>query len=191
MTRYQEADAIDFIFTKAKPAVNIVNLGYLARYIKTVHNPENTFYMNGSMGLCLAFSVGVASQSNNTVNCIVGDGAFLMNLQSLVMLRSFGEPLLNLRIIMVDNHCHNSTGAQPSYSEKIDFKALCQAFHLHFFTVASDKEFEAAYTALDTTASPALIHIAVERLTRAPARITDQPAQIMNRFLKNSKLWMK
>ena len=190
MSIYKEEDAIDFLFSAPANTVNIVSLGYLSRYIKTIHDPADTFYMNGSMGLCLPFGIGISMCARKRVQCIIGDGSFIMNLQSLLMLKSCSSKPGNLVIIVIDNQCHNSTGQQNTYSEKLEFRSLSEAFGITFFQAGSNGELGKSLYHAGVSGAPALIHVTVAPMRLAPLRITQSLPEIKQAFLKNSSTWI-
>jgi phosphonopyruvate decarboxylase len=72
--------------------------------------PTNDFYMMGSMGCAIGIGLGVALNTKKTVYVLTGDGALLMHLGSLATVAKLNLP--NLKIIVINNGCHESTGGQ-------------------------------------------------------------------------------
>jgi phosphonopyruvate decarboxylase len=79
--------------------------------------PTNDFYMMGSMGCAIGIGLGLALNTKKNVYVLTGDGALLMHLGSLATVAKYNLP--NLKIIVLNNGCHDSTGGQPTNFEMV------------------------------------------------------------------------
>ena len=79
--------------------------------------PNEDFIMVGSMGCALAIAVGAAMNTKKEVFCILGDGNFLMKMGTLATYRKYLPR--NLKIYVLNNGVHDSTGAQPTAFEAV------------------------------------------------------------------------
>jgi len=79
--------------------------------------PTNDFYMMGSMGCAVGIGLGLALNTKRNVYVLTGDGALLMHLGSLATVAKYNLP--NLKIIVLNNGCHDSTGGQPTNFEQV------------------------------------------------------------------------
>jgi len=98
-------------------ALIITSNGKLSRELFEVRKKrnewENDFYAMGSMGCAIGIGIGVAMNTDKPVYVIIGDGALMMKLGSVAdMLKNWG--VNNLKIIVLNNECHASTGGQPT-----------------------------------------------------------------------------
>ncbi len=100
----------------------IASTGYISREVFRYDRPLN-FYVMGSMGAALGIGVGIAMNVNQRVFVINGDGSALMSLGTMITAKSL--KLTNLYHFILDNNCHESTGAQKTNSDQVDFEMLC------------------------------------------------------------------
>lgn len=84
------------------------------------------FYGGGSLGDAAGVALGLAlAQPQRPVLVLVGDGASLMGLASLVTIASQGPP--NLTIHVFENDMHEMTGGQPiPGAGVVDFAAIAR-----------------------------------------------------------------
>ena len=81
--------------------------------------------MIGSMGLVSSIALGLAiSKPDKKIVVIDGDGAFLMNLNSIVTV--FAQNPKNLTWIVINNKAYGSTGNQTTYAENLDLKEIAK-----------------------------------------------------------------
>ncbi len=78
--------------------------------------PTDDFYCQGAMGCVLGIGLGVALNTKKQVYVLTGDGALLMKLGSLATIAKHN--LDNLRIVVLNNNSHASTGGQPTAFQK-------------------------------------------------------------------------
>lgn len=97
--------------------------GHLSRDLYSVKDRPLNFYVLGSMGACLPVAIGIALNTKREVHAVIGDGEALMNLSSLVLMNNLLLP--NLRLIILDNNCYESTGSQRTISNSVNFRDLC------------------------------------------------------------------
>ena len=72
--------------------------------------------MLGSMGLSSSIGLGLATQVNDTVVSVDGDGSVLMNLGTLSTIAR--QAPKNFILLIVDNGSYGSTGDQPTQTAK-------------------------------------------------------------------------
>ncbi|MCP4283365.1 MAG: phosphonopyruvate decarboxylase [Gammaproteobacteria bacterium] len=101
----------------------VATTGYMGRELYACEDRSNQFYMVGSMGCASSFGLGLAlSQPDRRVYVLDGDGAVLMRMGALATI-GYERPG-NLVHILLDNHCHESTGGQSTVSHSLDFCAI-------------------------------------------------------------------
>jgi len=104
----------------------VATTGYMGRELYACEDRNNQFYMVGSMGCASSFGLGLAlSQSGRRVYVLDGDGAALMRMGALATI-GYERPE-NLVHILLDNHCHESTGGQSTVAHSLDFCAIAAA----------------------------------------------------------------
>jgi thiamine pyrophosphate-dependent acetolactate synthase large subunit-like protein len=77
------------------------------------------FILVGAMGCALPVAMGLALNTKKPVYCLLGDGNFLMKMGAIATLRKLN--LRNLRVFVLDNNCHDSTGGQETAFRHIRF----------------------------------------------------------------------
>jgi len=106
----------------------VSSAGKISREIFYVKDRPLNFYVQGSMGSALPIGIGIAlCKPEREVIVIAGDGEILMGLDSLVLLNKLQkqDKLKNLRLFILDNRSYQSTGNQPTCSDAVDFRLLC------------------------------------------------------------------
>ncbi len=120
------------------------------------------FYGGNSMGDAGGVALGLAlAQPQRPVLVLVGDGASLMGLASLVTIASQGPP--NLTIHVFENDMHEMTGGQPiPGAGVVDFAAIARGAGFPVAAAFDDLEaFRAARPALMAQAGPRLFVLKV------------------------------
>lgn len=101
----------------------ISSLGMTSRTVEAIFKSNNHFPLVGGMGGALAISIGIALNTKKKVWAILGDGESLMGLESFIMVNKL--KLKNLKIFILDNGVHASTGGQGTISKFVNFVSLC------------------------------------------------------------------
>jgi len=97
--------------------------GFISRDLFAIKEKPSNFYMIGSMGLSSSIGLGIALKNpRKHVYVFDGDGNILMNLGSLVTIGRL-QPK-NLIHIVFDNSVHESTGGQPTSTNKIQIEKI-------------------------------------------------------------------
>lgn len=141
--------------------------------------------MVGSMGCLISLALGIAlTQSTKKIVVIDGDGALLMRLGSLTT-AAYYQPD-NLLHILLDNHCHDSTGGQATLSPHVDFPAMAAAAGYPAVVHAAGIEALKSHY-LIWHASPKLtflyLEVASEKSTEPP-RPGLKPHEVKERFIQ-------
>lgn len=113
MRRYELLQEIAPVFDRE---FVICNLGFPSQELYSIRDTERTFYMLGSMGLSSSIGLGLATQVDETVVSIDGDGSVLMNLGTLSTIAR--QAPRNFVLLIVDNGSYGSTGDQPTQTAK-------------------------------------------------------------------------
>ncbi len=133
------------------------------------------FFTVGAMGdassIALGIELGLNSKASQRSKPIMrldakptvvldGDGAFLMQMGSLV---TIGTSEANLLHIVFDNGCHESTGGQPTAARKVNLSKIAEACGYSQVYQAEDEKNlrEAISQALKTNSGPKFIHVKV------------------------------
>lgn len=108
---------------KDEDTIHMATTGVTGRELYEVEDAPNNLYMVGSMGCVSALALGLALvREDKKVIAIDGDGAFLMRMGSITT-NAYYSPK-NMFHLLLDNHCHDSTGGQMTVSKQIDFVSL-------------------------------------------------------------------
>ena len=115
--------------------------GYTSRDLFEHADKLSNFYMIGSMGLSSSIGLGVALKNpKKFVYIFDGDGSILMNLGSLTTIGSL-QPK-NLIHIIFDNKIHESTGGQPTQTNKINIAKIAKMTNYTIFSAKTEKSLE-------------------------------------------------
>lgn len=117
----QSSDETVFVTTTGKTSRELYEIRERHR------QPHGADFLTvGSMGCAATIALGIARyQPNRRVVLVDGDGACLMRMEALATIGHL-QPK-NLLHVLVDNHCHESTGAQPTLSSAVDFPMVAKA----------------------------------------------------------------
>ncbi|HCL56252.1 MAG TPA: phosphonopyruvate decarboxylase [Spirochaetia bacterium] len=111
---------------KTQKTVLIASTGFTGRELYETGDNESNLYIVGSMGLASSIGLGLAlARPDWKVIVIDGDAAFLMHMGSLTG-NAYYRPK-NLLHIVLDNHIHESTGGQFTFSSNADFVRIASA----------------------------------------------------------------
>lgn len=104
----------------------VATTGYTGRELYALKDRAQQLYLVGSMGCASSVGLGLAlGAPHRTVWVLDGDGAALMRMGALATLGYFRPN--NLVHVLLDNQCHESTGAQATVSGSVDFCAVAAA----------------------------------------------------------------
>ena len=142
------------------------------------------FYIVGSMGCASSISLGIALNSSKKILILDGDGATLMQMGTLATV-GYYQPE-NLHHIIFDNHCHESTGGQPTVSKVIHFdKIALSCGYQSSETIKSKKELISYLNEIEGIKCPSLTIIKVRRGSREElGRPTTTPYENKKNFMK-------
>jgi phosphonopyruvate decarboxylase len=100
----------------------VATTGYTGRELYALEDRPQHIYMVGAMGCASSVGLGLAlGCPERRVWVLDGDGALLMRMGALATVGYFRPS--NLVHVVLDNRCHESTGAQATVSASVD---LCQ-----------------------------------------------------------------
>tara|TARA_Y100000817_G_C16782466_1_gene511198 strand:- start:190 stop:1086 length:897 start_codon:yes stop_codon:yes gene_type:complete len=126
-------EVIEKILRSVKKNTRIIcTIGFSSREFLQVKKEKKIkngklFLMVGGMGHASATSLGVYLNSKRKdVICVDGDGAFLMHMGNVATVGAYAKK--NFKYILFDNNAHESTGVQPTISDKINFKKIASGF---------------------------------------------------------------
>lgn len=106
-------EAIAAVAEHAGDALIVCNIGFPSRELYAALDRNENFYMLGSMGLASSIGLGLAlARPEQRVIVLDGDGAVLMNLGTLATIANYAPK--NYLLVILDNCCYGSTGAQPT-----------------------------------------------------------------------------
>ena len=112
--------------TPGEQDVVIATTGHTGRELYALEDRDRHLYLVGSMGCASSFGLGLAlARPDLRVVVIDGDGALLMRMGNLASVGAYAPP--NLVHLLLDNEVHDSTGAQPTVADRIDFAAMAAA----------------------------------------------------------------
>jgi len=116
-------EAIKEIMHSLEDELVITSTGMISREIYAVRDRPENFYVMGSMGASLGIGIGLALNTKKKVLVIAGDGGVLISLGTLVLMNRLRLP--NLKLVILDNNCYQSTGGQKTCSDAVNFDRIC------------------------------------------------------------------
>ena len=158
--------------------------GYISRDLFNVLDKKNNFYMIGSMGLASSIGLGVAlKNTKKKIFVFDGDGNILMNLGSLITI-GITKPK-NLVHVIFDNSSHESTGGQPTATNKIQLSKIAKSVNYKVFQVKTKNQLVKILQKIKLIPGPIMIIIKIEKGGVISKRINIEPTKIKNRFMNS------
>ena len=176
----KEAITILADFIKNNPVISAN--GHISRELFNVYDKNSNFYMIGSMGLASSIGLGVAlSNPKKKIFIFDGDGNILMNLGSLITI-GMTKPK-NLVHIIFDNSSHESTGGQPTATNKIQLSKIAKSANYKVFQVKTKNQLVKILQKIKLIPGPIMIIVKIEKGGVISKRINIEPTKIKNRFM--------
>ena len=158
--------------------------GFISRDLLEVCDKNSNFYMIGSMGLASSIGLGVAlKNTKKKIFVFDGDGNILMNLGSLITI-GITEPK-NLVHVIFDNSSHESTGGQPTATNKIQLSQIAKSVNYKVFQVKTENQLVKILQKIKLIPGPIMIIIKIEKGGVISKRINIEPTKIKNRFMNS------
>jgi phosphonopyruvate decarboxylase len=126
--RVSRHDALQRVIahTPVESTVVLASTGFCGRELYAIDDRENQLYLVGSMGCVTPMALGLAlSRPDLLVIALDGDGAALMRMGVFATLGAYGPA--NLTHLLLDNGAHESTGAQATVSQGVEFARIASA----------------------------------------------------------------
>lgn len=178
-------DAMKHILEAFPDQPIIANCGATSRELASIERSDRHLYLLDSMGMAssvgLGLALALAETSVKRVVVLEGDGAFLMNFNSLASI-AYHRPN-KLLLAVLDNAAYASTGGQPTYTTRLDLAALAKAAHLKTFVAKTEEELQVCLQELMAVNEPIFLHVKIEpgNAPNIPLLLED-PAVIAHRF---------
>ena len=158
--------------------------GFISRDLFEVNDKNSNFYMIGSMGLASSIGLGVAlKNTKKKIFVFDGDGNILMNLGSLITI-GITKPK-NLVHVIFDNSSHESTGGQPTATNKIQLGKIAKSANYKVFQVKTKNQLVKILQKIKSIPGPIMIIVKIEKGGVISKRINIEPTKIKNRFMNS------
>ena len=158
--------------------------GFISRDLFSISDTRPAFYMIGSMGLASSIGLGIAlKDTGRKVFVFDGDGNILMNLGSLTTIGSLKPK--NLVHVVFDNSIHESTGGQPTSTNKISIDAIAKAVNFKVFRCNSKKNLDETFKKIKNISGPIIILMKISKSEKISKRVSLPPKKIKSRFMKS------
>ena len=121
-------EALRTVLDQVQPGSTAVlaSTGFCGRELYALDDRPGHLYMVGSMGCVVPLALGLAlARPDLEVLALDGDGAALMRMGAFATAGAYGPP--NLRHLLLDNGCHDSTGGQATVSPQVSFAGIARA----------------------------------------------------------------
>jgi len=171
--------------------IAVFSTGRISREAFFLRDRPANFYMLGSMGMAISFSLGIGiTYSSRKVIVIDGDGAAFMNLGGLAMAGC--SQVKNIIHIVLDNGVYASTGGQSCISSRLDLCAFARAAGYRRVKTAKNRlSLRTFLKSVKSSSGPQFLRVKINREEGIwPDRVTLTPEQIAGRlrsFLQNGK----
>ena len=177
-------EAMKIVLEKINSSPIISANGFMSRDLFELKEKNSNFYMIGSMGLASSIGLGVALKNpRKKIFIFDGDGNILMNLGSLVTIGNL-QPK-NLVHIIFDNNSHESTGGQPTASNKISIAEFGKICNYKVFTVTNQNSLRNCLKKLQKINQSIMIVIKISKSDVKSKRVSLKPELIKYRFMKS------
>jgi sulfopyruvate decarboxylase subunit beta len=175
-------DAIKLISKKIDDEIIISANGFLSRDLFDLCEKPSNFYMLGSMGLASSIGLGVALKNpKKQVFVFDGDGNILMNLGSLTTIGNLKPK--NLIHIVFDNNSHESTGGQPTSTNRIHIDRIAKVVNYNVFRAENEIELQNIIKKIKKMVGPTMILVKIKKGKTVGGRVTIEPLKIKQRFI--------
>jgi len=158
--------------------------GKTGRELYELNDRENNFYVIGGMGTASAIGFGVARfTERKQVVVLDGDGAALMKMGNLATIGAGGAE--NLKHIVLDNECYDSTGGQSSSAGVVRFDRVAANCNYRLVMKAGrPKNIRRAVKKLLNQPGPGLLQIKIRK--GSPENLPrphQTPVELKERFM--------
>ncbi len=162
----------------------ITTCGLTSREYASLGDNPGTLYALNSMGLAIPIAIGVVLGSGRRTWVVEGDGGLLMGLNTLATLAML-QPQ-QIRVIVLDNGAHCSTGGQPTAAATVDLGAIAAGAGLHVLRARDAGELREALREAREADHAVFVHarITTESAAGIPYLQPD-PAIIADRFRRH------
>ncbi len=170
-----------------RDAVVVVHLGFPARELYHAYDRPLNFYMLGAMGQSCSVGLGLALSLPEDVQvfAVEGDGGLMMNMGILPTVSQ--ERPSNYALVLVDNSAYDTTGGQPTPSERIDWEAVAEGHGMKYLRSEEEDGLRDALRRAYDEDGPHMIHVVVERGNADVPLIDMSPHEILSRFVRALK----
>jgi thiamine pyrophosphate-dependent acetolactate synthase large subunit-like protein len=177
-------EAMKIVLDQIDSAPIISANGFMSRDLFELKEKTSNFYMIGSMGLASSIGLGIALKNpRKKIYVFDGDGNILMNLGSLVTIGSLRPK--NMVHIIFDNNSHESTGGQPTVSNKIQISKFGQICNYKVFAVETKNSLKNRLTKIKKINQSVMIVIKISKSNTRSQRVSLKPEFIKKRFMKS------
>ena len=177
-------NAIRLITEQVKDEIIVSANGFLSRDLFHLFDKQSNFYMLGSMGLASSIGLGLAiKNTKKRIFVFDGDGNILMNLGSLTTIGSLKPK--NLIHFIFDNNSHESTGGQPTNTNKIKIEKIGKVVGYNVFRVENEIQLGSILRKIQTLIGPIIIIIKIEKNNTVSGRVSRKPLDIKKRFMNS------
>lgn len=176
-------EAIELVAKEIGSSLIVSANGYISRDLFETCEKSSNFYMIGSMGLASSIGLGLSLKLKKRIFIFDGDGNILMNLGSIVTTGALKPK--NLVHIVFDNNSHESTGGQSTNSSTISIEKFAKAANYKIFATNSIQELKKILKKIKKIQGPIFILVKIDKSNKISKRISIDPVQIKNRFMKS------
>jgi len=163
--------ALEIILEEIADAIVVSTTGKTSREVYEIRRKNGItgkdFLCVGSMGHASSLALAIALEKPQTkVVCLDGDGALLMHLGAAAVIGN-SQPENYLHVLL-NNHCHESVGEQPTPLQRVDFRKLTEALgYPEYFYCEKEPELPGLMQKICWVKGPAFLEIKIYPGSRA------------------------
>ncbi|GAB1367221.1 phosphonopyruvate decarboxylase [Candidatus Cloacimonadaceae bacterium] len=163
--------ALEIILEEITDAIVVSTTGKTSREVYEIRSKTGKagkdFLCVGSMGHASSLALAIALEKPQTkVLCLDGDGALLMHLGAVAVIGN-SQPVNYLHVLL-NNHCHESVGEQPTPLQRVDFQKLAEALgYPEYFYCENEHELPGLMQKICRVKGPAFLEINIHPGSRA------------------------
>ena len=114
-----------------------------------------------------------------------GDGNILMNIGSLITIGTTKPK--NLVHVIFDNSSHESTGGQPTVTNKTQLSKIAKSVNYKVFQAKTKNQLVKILKKIKLVPGPIMVIVKIEKSGVISKRINIEPIKIKNRFMTSLK----
>ena len=182
--KVQRIDALKTVAKEFSSDPVVLTCGATCREMAHVGREPNHLYVVDSMGLVSSIVLGLSLslEQSSISRCVgvEGDGGMLMNMNSLSTI-GYLQPR-KLLLIVLDNESYESTGGQPTFTDRLDLAAVAASCGLKTWKAEDGSGLDKALASALEVDGPGFIHMKIAPGNVGAPLLLDDPVTLGHSF---------